>query len=66
MISVVVNDVSRSFGGGFLDALLGELSLPSKGIAVAVNGEVVRRADWASHRLVDGDVVDVVTAAQGG
>lgn len=66
MISVVVNDVSRSFEGECLDALLGELSLPAKGIAVAVNGEVVRRADWASHRLADGDVVDVVTAAQGG
>ena len=66
MISVVVNDVSRPFEGGCLDALLDELSLPAKGIAVAVNGEVVRRVDWASHRLADGDVVDVVTAAQGG
>ena len=66
MISVVVNDVSRSFAGDCLDVLLGELSLPAKGIAVAVNGEVVRRVDWASHRLADGDVVDVVTAAQGG
>ena len=66
MISVVVNDVSRPFEGGYLDALLAELSLPAKGIAVAVNGQVVRRVDWAAHRLADGDVVDVLTAAQGG
>jgi sulfur carrier protein len=66
VISVVVNDVPRSFAGGCLDVLLRELSLPAKGIAVAVNGEVVRRADWSSHRLADGDVVDVMTAAQGG
>ena len=66
MISVVVNEVRRVFEGERLDVLLGELSLPPKGIAVAVNGEVVRRVDWAGHRLVDGDVVDVLTAAQGG
>jgi len=66
VISVVVNEVVREFGGGCLEALLGELSLPAKGIAVAVNGEVVRRVDWAAHRLADGDVVDVLTAAQGG
>jgi sulfur carrier protein len=61
-----VNEVERSFEGGCLDALLGELSLPPKGIAVAVNGEVVRRIDWGAFRLAEGDVVDVLTAAQGG
>jgi len=66
VISVVVNEVRRVFEGERLDVLLGELSLPPKGIAVAVNGEVVRRVDWAGHRLADGDVVDVLTAAQGG
>jgi len=66
VISVVVNEVRRVFEGDCLDALLGELSLPPKGVAVAVNGEVVRRVDWIRHRLADGDVVDVLTAAQGG
>lgn len=66
MISVVVNEVSRLFEGGCLDVLLGELSLPPRGIAVAVNGEVVRRVDWCAFRLAEGDVVDVLTAAQGG
>lgn len=36
------------------------------GVAVAVNEEVVPRGDWASWRLADGDVVEVVTAVQGG
>lgn len=36
------------------------------GTAVAVNGEVVPRGDHAAHRLRAGDVVDVVTAVQGG
>ncbi len=36
-----------------------------RGIAVAVNGEVVPRSEW--HRpLRDGDAVEVLTATQGG
>jgi sulfur carrier protein len=37
-----------------------------RGIAVAVNGEVVRRADWPATRLAPGDEVEVLTAVQGG
>lgn len=36
------------------------------GIAVAVNGHVVRRGEWVVTRLGDGDAVEVVTAVQGG
>ncbi len=37
-----------------------------RGLAVAVNGEVVPREAHASHELAEGDVVDVVEAVQGG
>lgn len=47
-----------------LECRLGEAR--PQGIAVAVNEEVVPRGDWFSRRLVDGDVVEVVTAVQGG
>lgn len=46
--------------------LLSTMDLPSRGIAVAVNGEVVPRAAWAASELADGDNVEVLTAAQGG
>lgn len=36
------------------------------GTAVAVAGEVVRRSDWASTRLTNGDRVEIVHAVQGG
>jgi sulfur carrier protein len=36
------------------------------GVAVAVNATVVPRDQWAVWSLCDGDVVDVVTAVQGG
>lgn len=36
-----------------------------RGIAVAVNGEVVPRSEW-DRPLTDGDAVEVLTATQGG
>ncbi len=37
-----------------------------KGIAVAVNDEVVRSSEWDAATLRDGDRVEVITARQGG
>jgi sulfur carrier protein len=37
-----------------------------RGVAVAVNGEVVPRASWPATVLHDGDTVEVLTAVQGG
>ncbi|MQM24972.1 sulfur carrier protein ThiS [Glycomyces albidus] len=36
-----------------------------RGIAAAVNGEVVPRSEW-DRPLTDGDAVEVLTATQGG
>lgn len=38
----------------------------SRGIAVAVDGEVVRRADWEQMELRPDQCVEVVRAVQGG
>ncbi len=37
-----------------------------RGVAVAVGGEVVPRADWSQTRLAEGAQVEVVSAVQGG
>ena len=41
-------------------------SQESQGIAVAVNGHIVRRNDWAGHSLKDNDEVEVLRAVSGG
>lgn len=46
--------------------LSNELSLPEKGIAVAVNNHLVPRTDWAQTQLKDGDDVVIIKAACGG
>lgn len=38
----------------------------SRGVAVAVDGEVVPRDDWSSTALEDGARVEVLAAIQGG
>jgi sulfur carrier protein len=43
-----------------------DLEPDARGIAVAVDGEVVPRADWASFSFVEEARVEVLTAMQGG
>jgi len=35
-------------------------------LAVAINGAVVRRADWPATRLAAGDAIEIVRPLQGG
>lgn len=46
--------------------LLREKQVPQVGVAVAVNNQVVRKAQWQSHPLLPGDSVTVITAVCGG
>ncbi len=48
-----------------LDAL-GVFGASHRGVAVAVDGEVVPRTGWPHTRLTDGARIEVVTAVQGG
>jgi len=43
-----------------------ELAPDARGIAVAVDGEVVPRAGWSNFAIPDGARVEVLTAMQGG
>jgi sulfur carrier protein len=43
-----------------------QLAPDARGIAVAVAGEVVPRADWGTFAIPEGARVEVLTAMQGG
>jgi sulfur carrier protein len=43
-----------------------EIPEGGRGVAVAVNGAVVRRAEWDAVTLAPGDTVEIVLARQGG
>ena len=43
-----------------------EWGIPEKAIVMAVNGDVVRQSEWGSHRIEEGDEVEIVHAVAGG
>ena len=49
-----------------LDRLLELFSLPSQRVAVEVNREVVRRAEWSNLRIKADDRIEVVHFVGGG
>lgn len=54
--------------GASLLAALADIGITdeSKGVAVAVDGEVVPRTHWEAYALHDGARVEALTAMQGG
>jgi sulfur carrier protein len=66
-VQLTVNGMERTLSGGASVAeLVAVVTEQTRGVAVAVNGEVVPRAGWPQTTLSDGDRVEVLTAAQGG
>ncbi|MFH8142509.1 MAG: sulfur carrier protein ThiS [Muribaculaceae bacterium] len=49
-----------------LAQLLTQRGVTGPGIAVAIDGKVVRRADWAATPLSDGMEITVISAVCGG
>jgi thiamine biosynthesis protein ThiS len=52
--------------GATLLSLIEQLSLAPERVAVELNREVVRRADWPAARLSEGDRVEIVHFVGGG
>ena len=67
-MNVTVNGTAReTTPGSTVDDVVRELSPGTdRGLAVAVNGEVVPRYRWPVTPLRDGDAVEILTAVQGG
>jgi sulfur carrier protein len=67
-MTIRVNDQPRQVAAtATLFDLLSELALAERrGVAVAVNDEVVPRAGWPKRTLAESDHVLVIQAAQGG
>jgi sulfur carrier protein len=66
--SIRVNGRERMVAAATLAELLVELGheAAGRGIAVALNGEVVPRRRWSDTGLSAGDAVEIVGAVQGG
>lgn len=66
-MDIQINGDWRSFPDGTtVAALLETLGTARRGVAVALDGEVVRRGDWADVVVPAGARLDILTAVQGG
>jgi sulfur carrier protein len=68
-MNVTVNGEPREVGTGATVASVVELldvARDARGVAVALDGEVVSRGRWADTQLSEGSTVEVVAAIGGG
>ena len=68
-MQISVNGEPRELADGVsLLGFLESLALPTleRGLAVCVNGEVVRRTEWPQVTIQPGDALEIVHATQGG
>jgi sulfur carrier protein len=67
-MTIHVNDQARVLNDGAkLADLLRELGLAErKGVAIAINDEVVPRSTWPTRALAEGERILVIQATQGG
>lgn len=61
-----VNGVERDHETETVAQLVERLGVEVRGVAVALDGEVLRRSLWASTPVLDGVSVEIVTAVAGG
>ena len=66
-ITVSVNGTDMVLeSGSHLGILANKLRLPEKGVAIALEREIVPKALWESTKLLSGQQVEVVSIAAGG
>ena len=64
---IKINDIEIDFDGQTLLDLTRLKNLEEKtGLAIAVNETVVKRDEWANHRLKENDSVIIIVPVQGG
>ncbi len=68
-VQVTVNGDRRELPAGATVASVVELlavAPGARGVAVALDGEVVTRSRWSDTELTDGALIEIVAAIQGG
>ncbi|CAL2085935.1 protein of unknown function [Tenacibaculum sp. 190524A02b] len=67
MITIKVNDTQKEFSDTTtLEGLINNLQVKTNGIAIAVNGSVVKKDNWSSQQLQNNDTVLIIKSTQGG
>ncbi len=67
-MKLIVNDKPEILliGNRLLDLLHKTNLTKQKGLAVAVNNNIVPKAEWENHELKENDKITIIRATQGG
>lgn len=64
---LTVNGAATEVADGLtVEQLVRQLTADPRGVAVAVEGEVVPKSGWGAAELAEGHRVEILTAVQGG
>lgn len=66
MITIQVNHEKKSIEQSTLDVLLNILKINTKGIAIAINNQIITKSAWSNTSLKENDNVTIIQATQGG
>jgi len=67
MITIKVNDTQKEFSDTLtLETLISNLQVKTNGIAIAINGSVIKKDNWNSQQLQNNDTVLIIKSTQGG
>lgn len=66
-MQITINDEVREINKATtLRQLLEQLCLQTKGMAIAVNQQVIAREDWQNYKLQENDTIFIIRATHGG
>ncbi len=65
-MKLTVNKKETSTSSNTLTELVAELALPTSGIAIAVNQQIIPKDQWPTFSLQDGQDIIIIKAVCGG
>lgn len=65
-MKIKINNKETETQAGNLALLATELELPEKGVAVAVNNQMIPRTEWETASICENDNIVIIKAACGG
>lgn len=65
-MEILINNEKKETKATNVSELAAELTLPERGVALAINNRIVTRNAWEETSLNEGDNVTIIKAAFGG
>lgn len=65
-VTIHINNNEVTTQAQNVQQLVAELALPDRGVALAVNNQVIMRAAWHNTPLAQGDKITIIKATFGG